>query len=211
MSVPEPRAARLLGVGIVFQHFSLFEAMTVAENVALGLDDAPSDTRRLVQRIRDVSAAYGLPLDPGRRVYELSVGERQRIEIVRCLLQKPRLLIMDEPTSVLTPQEVEALFGTLRQLAAEGCAILYISHKLEEIRALCDRATVLRGGRVVASCDPKAETARSLAALMVGREFRPAERRPEGAGRGRPRLERRGLSMESEKHGRAAGGERGRK
>ncbi|WP_379725904.1 ABC transporter ATP-binding protein [Ferrovibrio xuzhouensis] len=198
VTVPEPRAARRLGIGMVFQHFSLFEAMTVAENVALGLDDAPNDTRRLVQRIRDVSAAYGLPLDPGRRVYELSVGERQRIEIVRCLLQKPRLLIMDEPTSVLTPQEVEALFATLRQLAAEGCAILYISHKLEEIRTLCDRATILRGGKVVASCDPKVETARSLAALMVGSEFRTAERRSEGAGRGRLRLEVSGLSMESE-------------
>ena len=115
-----------------------------------------------------MSAAYGLPLDPGRLVGELSVGERQRVEIVRCLLQNPRLLIMDEPTSVLTPQEVEALFGTLRRLAGEGCSILYISHKLDEIRALCDRATVLRGGKVVAHCDPRQETARSLAEMMIG-------------------------------------------
>ena len=92
-------------------------------------------------------------------MHTLSVGERQRIEIVRCLLQNPKLLIMDEPTSVLTPQEVERLFETLRQLAAEGCSILYISHKLDEIKALCDGATILRGGKVVATCDPAAETA----------------------------------------------------
>ncbi|WP_341702478.1 ABC transporter ATP-binding protein [Ferrovibrio sp.] len=200
----EPRAARQRGIGMVFQHFSLFEAMTVAENVALGLDDAPRDARVLAKRIRDVSAAYGLPLDPARYVHDLSVGERQRIEIVRCLLQAPRLLIMDEPTSVLTPQEVDRLFATLRQLAAEGCAILYISHKLEEIRSLCDRATILRGGRVVAACDPQAETARSLAALMVGSEFRTAERRAAGAGgdagadAGAPRLEVAGLSLAAE-------------
>ena len=104
---------------------------------------------------REVADAYGLPLDPdARRSHTLSVGERQRIEIVRCLLQNPKLLIMDEPTSVLTPQEVERLFETLRQLAAEGCSILYISHKLHEIRALCDRATILRGGKVVGDLRP---------------------------------------------------------
>jgi len=198
VEIPEPRAARQLGIGMVFQHFSLFEAMTVAENVALGLDDAPSDARALARRIRTVSASYGLPLDPDRYVYDLSVGERQRIEVVRCLLQEPRLLIMDEPTSVLTPQEVEHLFATLRQLAAEGCAILYISHKLEEIRVLCDRATILRGGKVVATCDPKSETARSMANLMVGSEFRTADRRIAGAARGPVRLEVNGLSMASE-------------
>ena len=119
---------------MVFQHFSLFEAMTVLENIALGLEGRP-DMRQLNGRIIEVSKAYGLPLDPGREVHTLSVGERQRIEIVRCLLQDPKLLIMDEPTSVLTPQEVERLFATLRQLAAEGCSILYISHKLQEIKA----------------------------------------------------------------------------
>ena len=140
---------------MVFQHFSLFEAMTVLENIALGVDDA-GDLRALAARIVEVSETYGLPLDPRRHVHTLSVGERQRIEIVRCLLQNPQLLIMDEPTSVLTPQEVERLFATLRQLAAEDCSILYISHKLEEIKALCQRATILRQGRVVAECDPAA-------------------------------------------------------
>lgn len=168
----KPGEAREAGVGMVFQHFSLFEALTVGENVALGMNDAPP-ARKLNARIREVSEAYGLPLDPKRVVGDLSVGERQRIEIVRSLLQNPRLLIMDEPTSVLTPQEVETLFATLRKLSEEGVAILYISHKLEEIRALCHRATILRGGKVVATCDPRAETARSLAEMMIGRALKP--------------------------------------
>jgi ABC-type uncharacterized transport system ATPase subunit len=165
--ITSPSAARSLGIGMVFQHFSLFEALTVADNIALGLNDH-AQRRDLKARIIAVSQAYGLPLDPDRVVHDLSVGERQRIEIVRCLLQHPRLLIMDEPTSVLTPQEADQLFVTLRRLAAEGCAILYISHKLEEIRALCERATILRQGRVVATCDPRATSAGELAELMIG-------------------------------------------
>jgi simple sugar transport system ATP-binding protein len=191
--IADPHAARGLGIGMVFQHFSLFEAMTVLENIALGVDDA-GDMRRLARRIEEVSHAYGLPLDPAREVHTLSVGERQRIEIVRCLLQNPKLLIMDEPTSVLTPQEVLRLFETLRQLAAEGCSILYISHKLREIKALCDCATILRGGKVVATCDPKAETAKSMAQLMIGAELRTVARRP-GEARGEPRLVVRNLDL----------------
>ena len=164
---PEPRAARAAGVAMVFQHFSLFEALSVAENVSLGMEDPPSP-RDLSQRIKDVSEAYGLPLDPGRRVGDLSAGERQRVEIVRCLLQNPKLLVMDEPTSVLTPQEVDILFATLRKLSAEGTSILYISHKLEEIRSLCDAATILRGGKVVGECDPRAASTAELAERMVG-------------------------------------------
>ena len=137
-----------MGIGMVFQHFSLFEAMTVLENIALGLDEKLSHAE-LEKRIREVLAQYGLTLDPHRTVSTLSVGERQRIEIVRALLLNPKLLIMDEPTSVLTPQEVGQLFETLRSLAANGCSILYISHKLHEIKALCDTATILRGGKVV--------------------------------------------------------------
>ncbi len=175
-AIKGPKAARQLGIGMVFQHFSLFEALSVLENVLLGMP-SERDRQGLAGRIRSIAAAYGLPLDPGRHVHELSVGERQRIEIVRCLLQNPKLLIMDEPTSVLTPQEVEQLFTTLRRLAAEGCSILYISHKLEEIRALCQRATVLRQGKMVATCDPKSETANSLASMMIGTDLqRPATR-----------------------------------
>ncbi|THH36081.1 ABC transporter ATP-binding protein [Aliishimia ponticola] len=164
----EPRAARAAGVAMVFQHFSLFDALSVAENVALGMEDPPA-MRDLSQRIKDVSETYGLPLNPSRRVGDLSAGERQRVEIIRCLLQDPKLLIMDEPTSVLTPQEVEILFQTLRKLSAEGTAILYISHKLEEIRTLCNSATILRGGKVVGKCNPRDATAREMAELMVGK------------------------------------------
>jgi simple sugar transport system ATP-binding protein len=163
-----PHVARARGIGMVFQHFSLFEQLTVAENVALGLDGAP--LAGIDEKVAEVSRAYGLPLEPKREVWRLSVGERQRIEIVRCLLQDPKLLILDEPTSVLTPQEAEQLFRTLRVLRKEGRAILYISHKLEEVRALCDTATILRAGKVIATCDPRAETAQSLASMMVGGE-----------------------------------------
>jgi ABC-type uncharacterized transport system ATPase subunit len=172
----KPAEARRLGVAMVFQHFSLFEALNVAENVALGMENPPP-MRELAGRIRAVSEEYGLPLDPARMVGDLSAGERQRVEIIRCLLQDPKLLIMDEPTSVLTPQEVEILFRTLRQLSAEGTAILYISHKLEEIRSLCDEATILRRGKVVATCTPRERTAREMAELMVGAALNPPERR----------------------------------
>jgi simple sugar transport system ATP-binding protein len=163
----DPKAARAAGVAMVFQHFSLFDALSVAENVGLGMENPPP-LRDLSRRISEVSRDYGLPLDPGRRVGDLSAGERQRVEIVRCLLQDPRLLIMDEPTSVLTPQEVGILFATLGKLAEEGTSILYISHKLSEIRELCDAATILRGGRVVGACDPRATSAAELAERMVG-------------------------------------------
>ncbi len=165
--VANPKAARKLGIGMVFQHFSLFEAMTVLENIALGMD-GKIPARELETRIMAVMKQYGLKLEPHRIVSTLSVGERQRIEIVRALLLNPNLLIMDEPTSVLTPQEVEQLFVVLRQLAKEGCSILYISHKLHEIKALCDTATILRGGKLVDTCDPKVETSRSMAEKMIG-------------------------------------------
>ncbi len=171
----KPSEARQQGVAMVFQHFSLFEALNVAENVALGME-TPPPMRELAARIRAVSQDYGLPLDPARLVGDLSAGERQRVEIIRCLLQDPKLLIMDEPTSVLTPQEVEILFRTLRQLASEGTAILYISHKLEEIRALCDEATILRRGKVVATCTPRERSARELAEMMVGQVLTPPAR-----------------------------------
>ena len=167
VAVANPAAARRLGIGMVFQHFSLFEALSVVENIALAIPGA-FDPTALGARIARVSAEYGLPLEPTALVADLSVGERQRIEIVRCLLQEPRLLIMDEPTAVLTPQEAEQLFVTLRRLADGGCAVLYISHRLEEVKQLCHEATILRHGRVVANVDPGAETAASLARMMVG-------------------------------------------
>jgi simple sugar transport system ATP-binding protein len=166
--ITSPHDARKLGIGMVFQHFAVFETLTVAENIALALDDKVTPAE-LAPRIRAVSEQYGLPLDPLRLVHSMSVGERQRVEIVRCLLQSPRLLIMDEPTSVLTPDAVLKLFESLRRLASEGVSILYISHKLDEIQSLCDKATVLRAGRVAGTANPKQESARSLAELMIDR------------------------------------------
>lgn len=176
-----PRAARALGIAMVFQHFSLFESLTVAQNVWLGIDRREAgcgsldEVRTALGRVAD---EYGLPLDPERVVHDLSVGERQRVELLRALLSRPSLLILDEPTSVLTPQAVEALFATSRRLAAAGCSILYISHKLDEIRALCHSATVLRAGRVVGTVDPGRETTASLARLMLGDEPPRVQREP---------------------------------
>jgi ABC-type uncharacterized transport system ATPase subunit len=167
MVLSGPSEARSRGIGMVFQHFSLFDNLTVAENVALGLDGKES-FRDMSARLQQVSNVYGLPLDPNREVWQLSVGERQRIEIVRALMQNPKFLILDEPTAVLTPQEADQLFIVLDRLKSEGRAILYISHKLEEVKRLCDTATILRGGRKVSTCNPRAETAASLARMMVG-------------------------------------------
>ena len=181
---PEPRAARTAGVTMVFQHFSLFDALSVAENISLGMENPPRMTE-LSERVRVVSKQYGLPLDPERIVGDLSAGERQRIEIIRCLLQDPKLLIMDEPTSVLTPQEVKLLFATLRKLRSEGTSILYISHKLGEIKALCDKATVLRRGVVVGACDPKMTSTGDMAEMMVGSALKPPVRAPNVPGEAR--------------------------
>lgn len=177
VAVRNPQEARALGISMVFQHFSLFDTLTVAENVWLGLDRHLS-LAQVSRRITATAEAYGLPLNPLRPVHTLSVGERQRVEIVRALLTNPKLLILDEPTSVLTPQAVESLFVTLRQLAAEGCSILYISHKLHEIRALCSACTVLRGGQVTGECDPRLESNASLSRLMIGAEPPQLEHRP---------------------------------
>jgi simple sugar transport system ATP-binding protein len=169
VQVRNPNEARAMGISMVFQHFSLFDTLTAAENVWLGLDKA-MPLAAVTERIRTVSHEYGLDVDPLRPVHTLSVGERQRVEIVRALLTQPQLLILDEPTSVLTPKAVEKLFVTLRQLSAEGCAILYISHKLDEIRALCHHCTVLSGGKVTGEVDPTRESNASLSRLMIGAE-----------------------------------------
>ncbi|MES0882061.1 ABC transporter ATP-binding protein [Roseibium sp. SCP14] len=167
VDIGNPAAARELGIGMVFQHFSLFEALNVVENIALALPN-PGKMTDLASRIETVSRDYGLPLNPTDIVADLPVGIRQRIEIVRCLLQEPQLIIMDEPTSVLTPQEADQLFLTLQRLAEEGCAVLYISHRLEEVKRICHHATILRHGQVVRECDPTKETPASLASMMVG-------------------------------------------
>ena len=170
VQIKDPAHARRLGVGMVFQHFSLFETLTITENIALALGDEAGDLKALADKIRTVSERYGMALNPDRHVHSLSVGERQRVEIVRCLVQDIKLLILDEPTSVLTPQEVDTLFITLRRLAEEGCSILFISHKLNEVKALCHHATILRGGRLSGDCIPAQESPASMARMMVGDE-----------------------------------------
>ncbi len=193
--IASPSAARARGIGMVFQHFSTFEALSVAENLAIVLPDRSlRDIRRDVRRIGD---EYGLGIEPDRNLGGLSAGERQRVEIIRCLLQNPRLLIMDEPTSVLTPQEATALFGVLDRLAAEGCAVLYISHRLDEVRALCDRATVMRRGKVVATCDPGEQTAASLAEMMVGTAVERPVKQAAYVGKARLEVEKLSLSPKS--------------
>lgn len=183
VNISSPSNARKLGIGMVFQHFSLFDLLSVAENISLAIDEK-HNIDELSRQIEEVSAKYGLPLKADAVVYTLSTSHKQRIEIVRCLLQNPKLLIMDEPTAVLSQTETGELFATLKQLAAEGCAILYISHKLDEIREICDKATILRAGRYIAEVIPQNESNESLAQLMVGSEFdtelRPQENTRDG-------------------------------
>ena len=181
VNVRNPQEARALGISMVFQHFSLFDTLTVAENVWLGLDKSLA-LAEVARRVQAKAGEYGLDIDPSRPVHTLSVGEMQRVEIIRALLTDPKLLILDEPTSVLTPQAVQKLFVVLKKLASEGCSILYISHKLHEIRELCTACTVLRGGKVTGVCNPQNESNESLSRLMIGAEPPPLTHRPIHAG-----------------------------
>ena len=176
-----PAHARQLGMGMVFQHFSLFETLTVTENIALYLTPAEYGTMALLrERIVAVGEEYGLAINPDRLVHTLSVGEQQRVEIIRCLLQDIQLLILDEPTAVLTPPEVDQLIQVLKKLACKGCSILFISHKLHEVNALCDRATILRGGKVIGTCIPADTSASQMARLMLGDELELQQSMPAG-------------------------------
>ena len=195
VQIRNPQEARALGIAMVFQHFSLFDTLTVAENVWLGLDKSIS-LAKVIERVEATARDYGLDVDAHRPVHTLSVGEMQRVEIIRALLTNPRVLILDEPTSVLTPQAVEKLFVVLRRLAAEGCSILYISHKLHEIRSLCTACTVLRGGVVTGECNPANETNASLSRMMIGSE--PPELEHRSANTGDTVLRVQGLSIKTQ-------------
>jgi simple sugar transport system ATP-binding protein len=194
IEITSPAMARQLGIGMVFQHFSLFESLTVTENISLAVPGSLAD---LESRIRAASQQFGLDVEPDAHVHDLTVGERQRVEILRCILQEPRLIILDEPTSVLPPQGIAKLFETLKALAAEGIGVVFISHKLEEIRSLCDTATVMRGGRVVGVVDPRVETAKSLTNLMIGQEIA-APKHGEAKGAGGEVLVVKGLNYQPE-------------
>jgi simple sugar transport system ATP-binding protein len=176
-----PRDALAAGISMVHQHFRLVEPFTVAENVLLGDERGPGASfalhpREVEQEVAALAERYGLPVQPDARIWQLSVGEQQRVEILKALHRNARILILDEPTAVLTPQEVASLIPTLRQMAAEGRTIIFISHKLHEVMAVSDRVTVLRGGRSLATLTTSETTPQALAALMVGREVAASRR-----------------------------------
>jgi simple sugar transport system ATP-binding protein len=175
----QPRAALAAGIGMVHQHFTLADNLSVLDNVMLGTEPLwqPFSRRREARaRLLDAATRFGLPVNPDARIGELSVGERQRVEILKALTRGARLLILDEPTAVLTPQESRALFATLKKMVAQGMAILFISHKLDEVRAVSDRIAVLRAGKLVASFDDASVDPAALAQAMVGRSVDAVER-----------------------------------
>ena len=199
-----PRDAIDAGIGMVHQHFRLIPTFTVTENIILGAE-APHrgplvDLRAAEDRIAELSEKFALPVDPRAAIWQLSVGEQQRVEILKILYRDARVLIMDEPTAVLTPPEVEGLVTTLRSMAANGSSVIFISHKLGEVTAVADRVTVLRGGRSIATVDASDSTRQSLAALMVGREVEGVTRRSRGVDSDAPVVLRiDGLSAESDR------------
>ncbi len=188
VTIGSPAEAIRLGIGMIHQHFMLVPTLTVAENVSLGLASTRGplkDTRRVSQRIEELSSAYGIRVNPAAAVWQLSVGERQRVEIIKALYREARLLILDEPTAVLTPGEVDDLFRVLAQMRSDGRSMVFISHKLREVLALSDRITVLRAGRNVGTVLPAEVSEERLAELMVGRHIgaeRPSPQGPSPAG-----------------------------
>ncbi len=174
VNIKNPRNAIDLGIGMVHQHFMLVEPLTVTDNIVLGLEPTRFggvvDEKLARERVVELSERYGLRVDPDSRVMDLSVGMQQRVEILKALYREARILILDEPTAVLTPQEVDELFKTVRHLVTEGLAVVIITHKLDEVRAFADRIIVMRGGRVVGETTPAEASEADLARMMVGRE-----------------------------------------
>lgn len=180
-----PADAIRAGIGMIHQHFMLVPTLTVAENVALGLRSSREpllDLDKVTPRIRELSQLYGLKVDPSAYIWQLSVGEQQRVEIIKALYRGASLIILDEPTAVLTPQEVDDLFQTLRRMVNEGHALIFISHKLHEVMAISDRVTVLRDGRAVGTRITREVSRDELVKLMVGREVKPLAPQPHAPG-----------------------------
>ena len=201
VEIGSPTDAIELGIGMIHQHFMLVETLTVAENVALGLPSSRgplTDLDRVSKRILELGEIYGLQVDPDAYIWQLAVGQRQRVEIIKALYRGAALLILDEPTAVLTPQEVDEFFATLRQMVADGHAIIFISHKLHEVIDICDRVTVLRDGKRVDSCDIEGCTKADLARMMVGREVMMKPDRAE-LERGEARLDLKNLHADSDR------------
>ena len=199
-SFKSPKDALAAGIGMVYQHFRLVSNLTVAENLALGHPDVPVRVSQtlLEQEARELGERYGLPVDPAARIWQLSVGEQQRVEILKLLYRNVRVLILDEPTAVLTPVEAEQLFTTMRQMADEGRSVIFVSHKLHEVKAVSDRVTVLRGGRHVGTVNTADAETRDLARLMVGRDLE-LSTRSGGEVSGTPMLEVHDLRVASDR------------
>ncbi len=200
-SIDSPTSAIEHRVGMVHQHFMLVQTMTVAENVALGLPSSRgfrTDLDAVSERIVEISEQYGLSVDPNIEIWKLSVGERQRVEIIKALYRDAELLVLDEPTAVLTPQEVDDLFVILRQMTANGTGIIFISHKLHEVLELSDRITVLRNGRVTGHTVPAETSRQDLAEMMVGREVNLSPDKPH-VDLGLARLQLRNVSVKGDR------------
>ena len=201
VAITSPAAAIARGIGMIHQHFMLVNTLTVAENVALGTRSTRrplTDLTVVSRRIAELSDRYGLRVDPQALIWQLSVGERQRVEIIKALYRDVSLLILDEPTAVLTPQEVDDLFAVLRQMVADGRGLVFISHKIREVLALSDRITVLRNGRKIGTVLPSEVTRHGLAEMMVGHEL-PSQEPPAGHGRGDARLAVRNLTVKGDR------------
>ncbi|RYJ06471.1 MAG: ATP-binding cassette domain-containing protein, partial [Actinomycetales bacterium] len=197
VSFSSPTDAISQGIGMVFQHFMLADNLTVLENIVLGAEKLHGIGDGARRRIREISARFGFGLEPDDLVERLGVADRQRVEILKVLYRGARLIILDEPTAVLVPQEVDALFANLRELVASGCSVLFISHKLDEVLEIADDITVMRRGTTVGTADPATATRQGLAELMVGSEL-PSPETTESTVTDTPVLELRGVTVTNE-------------
>lgn len=200
VSMKSPGDALALGIGMIYQHFKLVKPFTVAENIVLGMDQVKVlKTQALEQQVRALSEEYKIDINPASAIWQLSIGEQQRVEILKVLYRKANILILDEPTAVLTPDEVKELFGTLRSMAAMGCTIIFITHKMNEVMEFADRITVLRDGRLVKALKKEETTETELAQLMVGREISMGRRNTENTTREEVILKVQGLTVLNDK------------
>ncbi|GAA6291969.1 ABC transporter ATP-binding protein [Enterocloster asparagiformis] len=200
VSMKSPGDALALGIGMIYQHFKLVKPFTVAENIVLGMEQVKIlKTQALEQQVRALSEEYKIDINPASAIWQLSIGEQQRVEILKVLYRKANILILDEPTAVLTPDEVRELFGTLRNMAAMGCTIIFITHKMNEVMEFADRITVLRDGRLVKALKKEETTEQELAQLMVGREISMGRRNTENTTRNEAILRVKDLTVLNDK------------
>ncbi|RHR48234.1 ABC transporter ATP-binding protein [Clostridium sp. AF18-27] len=200
VSMKSPGDALALGIGMIYQHFKLVKPFTVAENIVLGMEQVKILKKQaLEQQVKALSEEYKIDINPASAIWQLSIGEQQRVEILKVLYRKANILILDEPTAVLTPDEVRELFGTLRNMAAMGCTIIFITHKMNEVMEFADRITVLRDGRLVKALKKEETTEQELAQLMVGREISMGRRNTENTTRNESILRVKGLTVLNDK------------